>query len=169
MSSITAHQLAFGMFWTTIPHVALVTCLSLAGNNPSLWQGVAADYDTHLTKQHPVAAVPTEAATTRPSKMLFLDLWRTACASRAKEEDRYTASWVWNRGPNKARWIAQLADEYRSLAPLRREVLGPRFGICLWISGFLAFVLSFLPVFFGVLVRYVADGEPPLALLASAC
>jgi hypothetical protein len=146
------------MFWTTIPHVALVTCLSLAGNNPSLWQSVAADYDARLTKQRPVSPDRplTGRAATRFSKLPVLDLWRTAYASGAKRGDRYTAAWVWNRGPNKARWIAKLATEYKSLEPLRREILGRRFGMNLWISGFLAVVLVFVPVFFGASVRYVA-------------
>jgi hypothetical protein len=147
------------MFWTTIPHVALVTCLSLAGNNPSLWQSVAADYDARLTKQHPVFPDRplTGRAAARSSKLPVLDLWRTAYASRAKRGDRYTAAWVWNRGPNKAWWIAKLATEYQSLEPLRRKVLGRRFGMNLWISGFLAVVLVFVPVFFGASVRYVAE------------
>ncbi|KAK1831886.1 hypothetical protein QBC39DRAFT_81494 [Podospora conica] len=156
--SLTAHQLAFGMFWTTIPHVALVSCLSLAGNNPSLWYGVAADYEAHLTKQVPVSATrpPTGAVATRSSKPTarLFDLLRTAYAPVAKTEDQYRAAWVWNRGPNKARWIAQLTKEYPALRSLRGEVLGRRFGMSLWISGIVALVLVFVPVFFGALVSY---------------
>jgi hypothetical protein len=66
----------------------------------------------------------------------------------------YRVAWVWNRGSNKARWIAKLTDEYRpDLDALHHEVLGRRFDVILWSAGFWAFILIFIPVFFGGVVR----------------
>lgn len=158
------------MFWTTIPHVALVACLPLAGNNPSLWQAVAADHDHNHDVSSPpdsstdlTADKPTSTTTRSsifgciPLKLPIIDLFRKVYVSGAKKNTQYKAAWVWNRGPNKARWIARLAGEYEASlgADIRKEVLGGRWGSHVWISGVLAFVLIFVPVFFGALVRYV--------------
>ncbi|KAK0628787.1 hypothetical protein B0T17DRAFT_614660 [Bombardia bombarda] len=68
-SYITAHQLAFGMFWMTIPHVALAACLPLAGNNPSTWHALVIEQTSNndrvlLTNQTPFGPPTTTTTTT---------------------------------------------------------------------------------------------------------
>ncbi|KAL2142361.1 hypothetical protein VTI28DRAFT_1254 [Corynascus sepedonium] len=189
---ITANQLAVGMFWMTIPHVALVACLPLASNNPSIWRSIFADHEITTGNQLAPSLTPANAkpsSSTRASnteedgtdangltptanldpstnnkpigflsylKLPALGRLRRihAPASHSGPGARYNAAWVWNRGSNKAMWIAKLVDEYEYLHPIRREVLEGRFGSYLWISGMYPFLLIFVPVFFGTLVSY---------------
>ncbi|KAM0198510.1 hypothetical protein ACHAPI_004037 [Fusarium lateritium] len=58
----TAHQLAFGMFWMTIPHIAIVSSLLLAGNNPSIWQSASLD------PSNPVFQMETEEGDSEDSR-----------------------------------------------------------------------------------------------------
>ncbi|KAI0113123.1 hypothetical protein F4814DRAFT_420626 [Daldinia grandis] len=175
-SYVTAHQLAAGMFWMTIPHVALVSCLLLAGNNPNIWQNAVADslltfdpftstdslrlVDTDLesdpsgvrsfsnaefTSEDPRAIRYTRSITSRLANHLF---------GLAYKESRFKPAWMWNRGSNKAMWIAKLGDEYQHLRGMREQVLDRKFKKDLWTSAFYGFTLYFVPAFLSVLVSY---------------
>ncbi|OIW30196.1 hypothetical protein CONLIGDRAFT_702755 [Coniochaeta ligniaria NRRL 30616] len=166
----SAHQLAFGMLWMTIPHVAIVSSFLLAGSNPNVWQGVAPEYDENLSEPFEDSA-RGEAATemhlfrTGLGKTLQHMLKRRLLAlNRLKspyspmyQYSIYKPAWTWNRGPNKAIWIARFADEYRlstEAVAVTKEVLGSRLGGHMWFAGGSAFVLILIPVFFGALVSY---------------
>ncbi|KAI1803274.1 hypothetical protein F4811DRAFT_572212 [Daldinia bambusicola] len=175
-SYVTAHQLAAGMFWMTIPHVALVSCLLLAGNNPNIWQNAVAEslltsdpftpvnsprladidlelypggFQNHVnaefTSEDPKPIRYTRSVTSRYVNRIF---------GLAYKESRFRPAWMWNRGSNKAMWIAKLAEEYPYLRGMREEVLDKNFKKDLWTSGFYGFVLYFVPTFFSVLVSY---------------
>jgi hypothetical protein len=67
-------------------------------------------------------------------------------------ESLYKPAWMWNRGPNKAMWLARIAEEY-GINKIHADIHGSQFGAHVWIAGFCAFVLIFIPVCFGILVR----------------
>ena len=155
------------MLWIIIPHVAIVSSLMLAGNNPSVWQGTASRYSHELgsstqrtsdTTQSVLGeGAKTSITSSRHRKLStsipLLERFRNPYKS-VYRNSRYKPAWMWNRGPNKAMWIAKYAEEYTPYVDsIQAEVLGNRFGDYLWVSGSLAFILIFVPVFFGALVR----------------
>ncbi|KAK0111593.1 hypothetical protein ONS95_001941 [Cadophora gregata] len=87
-----AHALAFGMWWMTIPHVAIISSLLLAGNNPSTFQ----------------SAVSTPTIKHPPTFHLFALSFRS----------RYKTQWMWFRGRSKSIWLQRLLS--KPLQTLRR-------------------------------------------------
>ncbi|KAK6956912.1 hypothetical protein Daesc_002194 [Daldinia eschscholtzii] len=175
-SYVTAHQLAAGMFWMTIPHVALVSCLLLAGNNPNIWQNAVAgslltsdpytpinsprfvDNDLELD---PIGVQNPNGVETNYKDPKGIRYARSATSrfmnrifGLAYKESRFKPAWMWNRGSNKAVWIEKLSEEYQYLRSMREEVLDKNFKKDLWTSGFYGFTLYFVPTFFSVLVSY---------------
>ncbi|KAF6839856.1 hypothetical protein CPLU01_01453 [Colletotrichum plurivorum] len=88
-----AESIAFGSWYMIIPHIAIISGLLLAGNNPNILEGVfATERDS---------AVPED-----PSYVLgFLrfDLVYPSC---------YKVAWQWLRGYTKKQWIDQLLSVY---------------------------------------------------------
>lgn len=86
----TALALAFGQWYMTIPHIAIISGLLLAGNNPNILEGVLATQRQNIDK---------------PTRIFFLEfgLAYPSC---------YKVAWQWHRGPNKKRWIETLISTY---------------------------------------------------------
>lgn len=86
----TALALAFGQWYMTIPHIAIISGLLLAGNNPNILEGVFATQRQHVEE---------------PKRILMLEfgLAYPSC---------YKVAWQWARGPNKKHWIATLINTY---------------------------------------------------------
>lgn len=86
----TALALAFGQWYMTIPHIAIISGLLLAGNNPNILEGVFATQRQNVEK---------------PKRILGLEfgLAYPSC---------YKVAWQWQRGPNKKRWIETLISTY---------------------------------------------------------
>ncbi|KAI1478035.1 hypothetical protein F4774DRAFT_386704 [Daldinia eschscholtzii] len=175
-SYVTAHQLASGMFWMTMPHVALVSCLLLAGNNPNIWKIAVAeslptsdpstpmnsptfvDNDLELGPIGVRSPNGVEATSKDPQGIRDARSATSRFMNRifglAYKESRFKPAWMWNRGSNKAVWIEKLSEEYQYLRSMRKEVLDKNFKKDLWTSGFYGFTLYFVPTFFSVLVSY---------------
>lgn len=87
----TALALAFGQWYMTIPHIAIISGLLLAGNNPNILEGVFA---TQRLKEKE-----------DDLKILGLNfgLAYPSC---------YKVAWQWHRGRNKLRWIDTLLETY---------------------------------------------------------
>lgn len=85
-----ALALAFGQWYMTIPHIAIISGLLLAGNNPNILEGVFA-----TQRQDELDQV----------KFLGLNfgLAYPSC---------YKVAWQWHRGYNKLLWIRTLLDTY---------------------------------------------------------
>lgn len=85
-----ALALAFGQWYMTIPHIAIISGLLLAGNNPNILEGVVA------TQRHEKEA---------EVKVLGLrfGLAYPSC---------YKVAWQWHRGHNKKLWIDKLLQTY---------------------------------------------------------
>lgn len=110
-----AMALAFGQFYMTVPHIAIVSGLLLAGNNPNILEGVFAT-------QRPG---PNDEAE-RPSRRwlglgLKFGLAYPSC---------YKVAWQWHRGHNKRRWIDLLIDTYgQRLSSEERARVSGRGGV----------------------------------------
>ena len=82
--------LAFGQWYMTVPHIAIISSLLLAGNNPNIVEGIfAAESDED------------------PDGRGVLGI-RFALAYRS----RYKAAWQWRRGHTKKQWINMIIDKY---------------------------------------------------------
>ncbi|KAI1380464.1 hypothetical protein F4677DRAFT_406944 [Hypoxylon crocopeplum] len=166
-SYITAHQLGSGMFWMTIPHVALVSCLLLAGNNPNIWQSAVAqnflEFNNPFTRDvRQYAATGLDSDFKRAQNGLraarsfrsFIQRIFDQIFALAYKDSVFKPAWMWNRGLNKAMWITRLGEEYPYLQGMRAEVLEKRFGMDLWTSSLYGFVLYSVPTIFGIIVSY---------------
>ncbi|KAL1851729.1 hypothetical protein Daus18300_012414 [Diaporthe australafricana] len=85
-----ALALAFGQWYMTIPHIAIISGLLLAGNNPNILEGVFA---TQRQEEHDQLRLFG----------LNFGLAYPSC---------YKVAWQWKRGYNKLRWIRTLLDTY---------------------------------------------------------
>jgi hypothetical protein len=147
----TPHQLAFGMFWMIIPHVAIAGSLLLAGNNPSIWQVAAAPLITAEAGDDSTNTNLKAAGASSRLSRVYHRLGRAYTSGGVT----YKPAWMWNRGAKKALWFDKLAKEWPSLERIRPEILQSRFGLHYFSAGLFAFLLTFVPVFTGALVRCV--------------
>ncbi|KAI0178746.1 hypothetical protein GGR52DRAFT_271009 [Hypoxylon sp. FL1284] len=174
-SYLTAHQLACGMFWMTVPHLALVSCLLLAANNPNIWQIAVSEslfsHDTYFSTQlQSMTRTEEHIGSGRARRIARKPTFNSIRSTRrlglhhtgilrgffplAFNESQFKPAWMWNRGPNKAMWIHHLGEEYPYLQHLREEVLEKKFGRDLLAAGFYGFALYFVPTVFGTIVSY---------------
>lgn len=87
----TALALAFGQWYMTIPHIAIISGLLLAGNNPNILEGVFA----------------TQREEKEEGDLMILGLnFGLAYPSC------YKVAWQWHRGHNKLRWVHTLLERY---------------------------------------------------------
>ncbi|KAK2609843.1 hypothetical protein N8I77_003320 [Diaporthe amygdali] len=146
-----ALALAFGQWYMTIPHIAIISGLLLAGNNPNILEGVFATQ--RQDEQDQVKFLGLHFGLAYPS-----------C---------YKVAWQWQRGYNKLRWIRTLlktygypshtiqdrvgqdeqGDNMQDLEDLREKTtLAPLdWFLILFMAAFLLgvpFVLAFLTAFF---------------------
>jgi hypothetical protein len=166
--SFTAYTISFGMFWMIIPHVAIVSSLLLAGNNPSIWEAVSSANE-RSNKLHGQTAedegiegvelVPTVSAlrwgVARIDKGKNLDGVRELrnLVLRPIFKSGYKTAWLWNRGSSKALWLAKYAEEYPSLGAIEKEVLNMRLSE--WVLSIFApaFFLLTIPSFLAGMIR----------------
>lgn len=85
-----ALALAFGQWYMTIPHIAIISGLLLAGNNPNILEGVFATQRQDELDQ--VRFLGLNFGLAYPS-----------C---------YKVAWQWHRGYNKLQWIRTLLETY---------------------------------------------------------
>lgn len=86
----TALALAFGQWYMIIPHIAIISGLLLAGNNPNILEGVFATQ--RQEGEDRVGLLGLDFGLAYPS-----------C---------YKVAWQWHRGYNKLRWIRTLLGAY---------------------------------------------------------
>lgn len=91
----TSHALAFGMWWMTIPHVAIVAGCLLAGNNPNTLEIIVSS-----EKGGPWDASDSKQRT--GFRRLYLSYYQSV----------YTPVEMWARGKNKKVWIDELYFRY---------------------------------------------------------
>jgi len=97
----TSHSLAFGMWWMTIPHVAIVSGCLLAGNNPNTLEVIICGIN------------PWEAEVHKRDK----HWWHYLNLYRSSYESVYQPVWMWERGRNKRKWIRRVQKEFEDETP----------------------------------------------------
>ncbi|KAK2614158.1 hypothetical protein N8I77_001009 [Diaporthe amygdali] len=111
----TVHALAFGMWWMTVPHLAIVSCAMLASPSPSALQGIVWDggaiasrersergsWDLMKTKVESYAAGRWIANKTGRYQLL-----------NSMYDGQFKTVTLWNRGPNKKRWVDEAIRDY---------------------------------------------------------
>lgn len=121
-----ANSIAFGMWWMIIPHIAVVSALLLAGNNPNTLEGIVTRPSSLQQKHH---------------MKVFALVY----------ESRYRPAWIWARGRCKKIWIEKLIHEARPGG--LREKLTMRPGD--WaIIGISAYSLILIPSALAFLTSY---------------
>ncbi len=162
--SATSYSLAFGCFWMTIGHVAVISGMLLAGNNPSCWEGIAAHPD-HLSE---VAQIKQSSSQLRTGSIAnHIRHWSEASIRRRRFQlpsglkrilyksgfaSKYKTAWMWNRGSRKAMWIARFAEEYR-IPELQTDLLYMGWKEWLFAITIPTLLLFLIPTFLGGLAR----------------
>ncbi|KAH7386421.1 hypothetical protein BKA64DRAFT_748084 [Cadophora sp. MPI-SDFR-AT-0126] len=131
-----AHALAFGMWWMTIPHVAIISSLLLAGNNPSTFQ----------------SAVSTPTIKHPPTFHLFALSFRS----------RYKTQWMWFRGRSKSLWLQRLLSMPTSKSLSENQLSDLRAHTNLTLPTWLKILLlATLPLFIPFLLAFLTSYYTP--------
>lgn len=85
-----ALALAFGQWYMIIPHIAIISGLLLAGNNPNILEGIV--------------------ATQRQEQDDGISFW--GLTFNLTYPSCYKVAWQWHRGHNKKLWINKLLETY---------------------------------------------------------
>jgi hypothetical protein len=96
----TAHTIAFGEWWMTIPHVAIVSGCLLAGNNPNTLEAIMSGFPNHTGR-------PKRQERFKGRLLRLLEYFSPVFDSI------YQPVWMWERGRNKRRWV-QRVQSYRN-------------------------------------------------------
>ncbi|KAK4246930.1 hypothetical protein C7999DRAFT_41730 [Corynascus novoguineensis] len=89
-----AESIAFGSWYMIIPHIAIVSGLLLAGNNPNILEGVFATEREDKADNDSISLL---------FGLLRFELVYPSC---------YKVAWQWQRGHTKKQWINQLLQTY---------------------------------------------------------
>jgi len=104
----TSHALAFGMWWMTIPHVAVVGGCLLAGNNPNTLEAIACGAIEGWSQISPREKDPDE----KPVHWIKLLFCWVIALYKPFYTSVYRPVWMWERGRNKREWIRHVLDEH---------------------------------------------------------
>ncbi|KAK4616235.1 hypothetical protein CLAFUW4_10019 [Fulvia fulva] len=158
----TAHGLAFGVFWMTIPHVSIVSSFLLAGDNTKVWE--AATYGHRRRSrmsqvQYPSAPRRTSSA---PNLQRHAGLLQDEGPFdnlqykiyEAVSDSSHRQAWLWDRGGSKAVWLKQMAQEYPELESACNRIL--RLGWTGWALQVLSatMILILFPCLAGMMLSY---------------
>jgi len=156
-----------------VGHVAVVSAILLAGNNPSAFEALASEpiglaqpnvlpdkWKNRVSRRRSSvqAKVKTWVESSIQRRRFALPaglkqyLYRTSFASKFK------SAWMWNRGLYKALWISQMVENHPQLRDLQTSVLHVHWAI--WVSQMIlpTLMLIVLPSILGGMVRYI-DGD----------
>lgn len=161
----TARALAFGIWWMNIVHVAAISGLLLASNNPSTAAAIVA-----LRRDKPNLRRRMSLANKLPERedriQARLEAWSKLSLTY---KARYEPVWMWNRGKSKMAWLRRTAawDQSWFRERIKMTVQG-------WM--FLGLVAYFLVLFPCALAFWIEYNTPPagpgcrsMTILAYAC
>jgi hypothetical protein len=163
----TSNALAFGIFWMTVGHIAVVAGVLIADNSPSAWEAVAADAEDGPST---IATCKNLRARRHDSTMGLIRHWFTTSMERQRVvlppqfktlfyrpayPSKYKVAWMWSRGHNKAMWLSRFVEEHPHLDRVEKEIL--HLGWYGWLLGTTVptMILYIVPAFLGGLTRYV--------------
>jgi hypothetical protein len=111
-----AHALAFGMWWMTIPYLAIISCAMLASNSTSTLQGIVFDggYCAEGDRFEVSAwdEVRDRIESTGPIRA-FLRRLNGYEMIESVHDGQFKTATMWNRGPNKRQWVREATQEYK--------------------------------------------------------
>ena len=117
------------MWWMTIPHIAIISGLLLAGNNPNTLEAV----------------VRGRSASPMPRKWYILE---------PVYDSRYRPAWIWDRGREKRLWVKRLQQEHHG-SPDDGFEKRIKIGLQNWITiAALAWALIVIPSTLAFLTSY---------------
>ena len=181
----TSHALAFGMWWMTIPHVAIVSGCLLAGNNPNTLEAIVpvpsgpsiqsnipsgsqSGLQTSTTGDGVITSLDSHSNTQRQSNSEAPDReWLAKMLPNfgPTYDARYQPQWMINRGRSKREWLFCLTEVYKRWAHnLTDEAHVQLDGLqetlhMKWgdLTTLIVFAISLLmiPCMFGFLVAYL--------------
>jgi hypothetical protein len=133
----TSHALAFGMWWMTIPHVAIVSGCLLAGNNPNTLEVIVC------------GAIELRHENKKPEKegrsKWYQPFYETA----------YTPVWMLERGRNKQKWIDKLAQRGEGIDGFNQKRRAFHLDFFDWVEvGLITIVLVVLPFVLAFLTSF---------------
>ena len=180
----TSHALAFGMWWMTIPHIAIVSGCLLAGNNPNTLEAIVplpsgpsmrnipfgsrSGRQNSATGEGVMTSSNSHPNTERQPNPEAQDheLLRKMLPDFGPTYDaRYQPQWMINRGRSKREWLfclievhkrqtLSLTAEARVQLNELRETLHMKWGDWMTLIVF-AISLFMIPCIFGFLVAYL--------------
>lgn len=145
----TSHALAFGMWWSSIPHIAIVSGCLLAGNNPNTLAGITPPRGRlqRVSDNRHFWSSLTEPLLGVTDRVVGLTY-----------DAKYKPAWMWNRGRSKREWLLRLCEEFQDhdrqdfLPALKAEI---SMGWLDWLTvSVFAFLLFFIPCLFGFLTSF---------------
>lgn len=102
----TAHALAFGMWWMTISHVAVIASAMLASNNPSALQGLIGTPHARKAAEIINEGVPESLWGRLTHWLKNIDILERAY------DAAYEPTSLWKRGPNKRLWVDKVIEAF---------------------------------------------------------
>ncbi|KAH8199446.1 hypothetical protein TruAng_006384 [Truncatella angustata] len=114
----TAHALAFGMWWMTIAHLAVISSAMLASNNPSALQGLIgrARGKSHQTASAAKAERRVEKSSncsaTTSLRARFIRWMKSVKVLEHAFDSTFEPMSLWKRGPNKRLWMDKVVEAY---------------------------------------------------------
>ncbi|KAK1753667.1 hypothetical protein QBC47DRAFT_430514 [Echria macrotheca] len=103
----TAHTIAFGEWWMTIPHVAVVAGCLLAGNNPNTLEAIMSGFPHVADRDHDNTLNERFQGFRLVKK--FVEFFSPMYDSI------YQPVWMWDRGRNKELWIKRIQNYHNEL------------------------------------------------------
>jgi hypothetical protein len=101
----------------TIPYLAIVSCAMLASNSPSALSGIIYDGGSQAAQEKFEMSFWDQVKEKAKSHMFFRAFIRRLRGYEIVEhtyEGQFRTVPMWNRGPNKRRWVHEAIDEYAS-------------------------------------------------------
>ncbi|KAF2115697.1 hypothetical protein BDV96DRAFT_545384 [Lophiotrema nucula] len=106
--SIISHNLAFGIFWMVVPHVAIVANFTLTGSGSCVWDLVNLE---NMSKHYRIhAQFPKSKGVWQKLKGHF------GLSPTDNSKTVYQTAWQWDRGHCKMEWLESYMREYPGLA-----------------------------------------------------
>ncbi|EFR04025.1 hypothetical protein MGYG_07030 [Nannizzia gypsea CBS 118893] len=145
---VFSHNLAFGIFWMVIPHVAIIANMTLMSSDLTSWDLVALE---HVPESHQV-----DPQLRKGEGIWHRVLRHFGLCSRDTSALSYKVAWQWDQGRCKMGWVERYIEEYPRLGrSLRTQLrISSLEMVCsIWLP---ALFILLVPSALGCLIRYVS-------------
>jgi len=139
-------SLAFGEWWMTIPHVAIVSGCLLAGNNPNTLEAIVSGIDKRIpsmTNSPPTNNDPAMSNSLPTKHNLAMNVdpaTNNDTSTKKKKKSKYHEGvlatfyasvyqpvWMWERGRNKQNWFKEVQSQYPQMFTAHTDPEGTHF------------------------------------------